>query len=131
MGLMKETLEKYKPDVIIHLAALPIANISNDYSTEAKVNIFDSVVTMLDILKYANFSFDRFIYTSSSMVYGNFLRDEKDSIIPAFENQKCNPIDIYGAMKLSGEHVVKVYNHRFKIPYVIIRPSAVNGSYRL
>lgn len=61
------------------------------------------------------------------MVYGNFLRDSKDNIIPAKEEQTCNPIGIYGAMKLSGEHVVKVYHHRFNIPYTIIRPSAVYG----
>ncbi|MFC1726369.1 NAD-dependent epimerase/dehydratase family protein [candidate division KSB1 bacterium] len=126
-GWLKECIEKYKPEVIIHLAALPIASVSNDYPTEAKVNILDSTITLLEVLKTVNFKIDRLIYTSSSMVYGNFLRNEKDEIIPATEDQICNPIDIYGAMKLSGEYIVKVYNHRFKIPYTIIRPSAVYG----
>ena len=127
-GWLKECLEEHKPQVIIHLAAMSIASVSNDYPTEAKVNIFDSTVTLLDVLKTVSFKFDRIIYTSSSMVYGNFLRDQKtQEIIPAKENQICNPIDIYGAMKYSGEKVVKVYNKRFGIPYSIIRPSAVYG----
>jgi nucleoside-diphosphate-sugar epimerase len=126
-GWLKECLEKYKPNVIIHLAALPIAGISNSYPTEAKVNIFDTIVTLLDILRGVSFEFDRVIYTSSSMVYGNFLKDEEGKIIPASEDQATNPVGIYGAMKLSGETITRVYNHRYGIPYVIIRPSAVYG----
>jgi len=126
-GWLKECLEQYKPQTIIHLAALPIAGISNDYPKEAKVNIFDSTVTLLDILRNVNFNFDRIIYTSSSMVYGDFLRNSKGHIIPAKEDQICSPIGIYGAMKLSGEQIVKVYHYRFGVPYVNIRPSAVYG----
>jgi UDP-glucose 4-epimerase len=126
-GWLKECLEQYKPNFIIHLASLPIAGISNDYPTEAKVNIFDSTVTLLDILRNVNFHFDRIIYTSSSMVYGDFLRNSKGHIISAKEDQICRPIGIYGAMKLSGEQIIKVYHYRFEIPYVIIRPSAVYG----
>lgn len=126
-GWLNESLETHKPDVIIHLAALSIAGISNDYPAEAKLNIFDGTVILLDLLRTVSFSFDRFIYTSSSMVYGNFMRDQNNQIIPAVEEQKCNPIDLYGAMKLSGEHIVKVYNHRFNVPFSIIRPSAVYG----
>jgi UDP-glucose 4-epimerase len=126
-GLLSESLEKYRPDIIIHLAALPIAGVSNDFPTEAKVNIFDSTVTLLDVLRGVSFKFEKIIYTSSSMVYGNFIRDENGMIIPAKEDQICNPIDLYGAMKLSGEYVVKVYHYRFGIPYVIVRPSAVYG----
>jgi len=126
-GWLKESLEDQKPDIIIHLAALPIAGISNDYPEEAKLNIFDSTVILLDVLRSVNFSFDRIVYASSSMVYGNFLRNDNNSIIPAKESQMCNPICIYGAMKLSSEYVVKVYNHRFGIPFTIIRPSAVYG----
>jgi len=126
-GWLKECLEQYQPQVIIHLAALPIAGISNDYPTEAKVNIFDSTVTLLDVLRGVNFKYDRIVYSSSSMVYGNFQRDDAGNIMPAREDWECSPIGIYGAMKLSGELIVKAYSHRFGIPYTIIRPSAVYG----
>ena len=126
-GWLKECLETHKPDVIIHLAALPIAGISNNYPAEAKINILDSTVTLLDVLRSVNFEYERVVYTSSSMVYGHFQRDDAGHILPAREDQPCNPIGIYGAMKISGEHVVRAYNHRFKIPYTIIRPSAAYG----
>ena len=75
-GLLKESLERHKPDVIIHLAALPVANVSHDYPEEARINILDGAIVLLDILREISFKFDRFVYTSSSMVYGDFLRDE-------------------------------------------------------
>lgn len=126
-GLLKETLEKYKPQIIFHLAALPIAYVCNDYPEEAKLNILDSTLVLLDVLREASFKLDRLIYASSSMVYGDFQRDAEGRIIPAREDQECQPVDLYGAMKLSGEHVLKAYARRFGILYTIIRPSAVYG----
>lgn len=126
-GLLKEKLQQYEPDVIIHLAALPIANISNKYPEEARRNILDGTITLLDVLREVEFEFDRVIYTSSSMVYGDFDRDENGEIIPAKEDQRCYPIGLYGSMKLSGEQIARAYGHRFDFDYTVIRPSAVYG----
>ena len=55
------------------------------------------------------------------MVYGNFeTKGLKEEAI-------CKPIGIYGALKLSGEHIIKAYNQVFDLPYTIIRPSALYG----
>lgn len=126
-GFLKETLEKHKPDIIIHLAALPIANVSNKYPDEARRDILDASITILDVIKDLSFDLERFVYTSSSMVYGDFQRDAQGQVVAAIENQHCSPVGIYGAMKLSGEHLTRAYNRRFGIPYTIIRPSAVYG----
>ena len=62
-----------------------------------------------------------FIFSSSSMVYGDF--DGKD----VNEETNCKPIGIYGTLKLSGELIVKAYSNVFDLPYTIIRPSALYG----
>lgn len=126
-GFLQEILEKYKPNVLIHLAALPIANISNTHCEEAHEDVFGAIVNLLDVTKSLSYGIDRLIYTSSSMVYGDFKRDEEGKILPANEEQECRPKGIYGGMKLSGEILVKTYSDRFDIPSVIIRPSAVYG----
>jgi len=126
-GLLKASLEQYEPDVIIHLAALLIANVSNRFPAEAKTNILDGTVTLMDVLREVGFDFDRVVYTSSSMVYGDFPMDEAGNIVPASENDPCDPLGLYGSMKVSGEHTTRAYGHRFDIPYTIIRPSAVYG----
>ena len=62
---------------------------------------------------------ERFVFFSSSMVYGNFETEE------ITEDHPLNPIGIYGALKLGGEKLVIAYNQVFDLPYTILRPSAL------
>ncbi len=124
---LEEILKEHKPDVIMHLAALPVAAVSHLNYEESYENILTTTISLLDVIKNLDKKPERLIYTSSSMVYGDFRRDEFGEIISATEDQTCNPKGIYDAMKLCGEILVKTYNKRFSIPYVIVRPSAVYG----
>lgn len=111
-------LSQIKPSVIIHLAAVAHANRSNKdpYST------FDhSLRTLENALDYARGNVEQFVYLSSSMIYGNFLKEQVD------EEHPLNPIGIYGALKLAGEKLVIAYQQVFNLPYTIIRPSALYG----
>jgi nucleoside-diphosphate-sugar epimerase len=62
----------------------------------------------------------RFVYISSSMVYGDFTDDVR-------EDAECRPQGQYGIMKLAGEWLVQDYSRRGFFDHVIIRPSAVYG----
>ena len=110
----------YRPDRIIHLAALPIADLSNIYSEEALNTIVYGAVNVLETVRDVDFV-KRFVYTSSSMVYGDF------QYAPADEEHPKNPKDIYGGAKLAGEIMTQSFGLRFDIPYTIIRPSALYG----
>tara|TARA_B100002019_G_C21237631_1_gene583668 strand:+ start:95 stop:1117 length:1023 start_codon:yes stop_codon:yes gene_type:complete len=108
----------FKPQVIIHLAAVSHANRSNKdpHST------FDhSLRTLENSLDNAKNNIEQFIFLSSSMVYGNFLKKEVK------ESDVCDPIGIYGALKFSAEKIIKAYGQIFNLPYTIIRPSALYG----
>lgn len=126
-GLLTHSLRKHNPDYIIHLAALPIARVCNEDPEQASTDILDTILTLMDVLRHSAIDLKRITYTSSSMVYGDFNRDKSGDIIPATEDQECDPLGVYGALKLSGEHIVKAYSRRYDIPYTIIRPSAVYG----
>jgi UDP-glucose 4-epimerase len=80
----------------------------------------NGTITALESIDVVN-SIKRFIYASSSFVYGNFNYD------PADENHPTMPIDLYGGTKLSGEILTKIYGKKLGREYVIIRPSAVYG----
>jgi nucleoside-diphosphate-sugar epimerase len=115
---LSHTLARSKPQIIFHLAAVAHAGTSNKdpYST------FDhSLRTLENALDYSRDNVEQFIYFSSSMVYGNFLAEEVD------ETHPLDPIGIYGALKLAGERLVIAYEQVFKLPYTIIRPSALYG----
>jgi UDP-glucose 4-epimerase len=76
---------------------------------------------LLNLLDHSNtYGVRKFIYISSSMVYGDF----KDDVT---EDAECRPQGQYGILKLAGEWLVKDYARRTDLAYTIIRPSAVYG----
>lgn len=115
---LSHLMNKIKPQVVLHLAAVSHANRSNKdpYST------FDhSLRTLENALDNSKDQVEHFVFLSSSMVYGHF----KDGAVD--ENTICEPLGIYGALKFSGEKMVIAYNQVFGLPYTIIRPSALYG----
>lgn len=111
-------ISRIKPQIVIHLAAVAHADRSNKdpYST------FDhSLRTLENALDSTRDRVEHFIYFSSSMVYGNFTSGRVNEETP------CEPLGIYGALKFAGEKIVIAYHQVFKLPYTIIRPSALYG----
>jgi len=119
---LRRVIMDTRPDRILHLAALPIADLSNRHSEEALTSILEGAVNVLEVLRDVDFV-DRFVYISSSMIYGDF------EVIPAPEDHPKRPKDIYGGTKYAGEVMTETYSRRYEIPYSIIRPSAVYGPY--
>jgi len=119
---LRRVILETRPNRILHLAALPIADLSNRHSEEALTSILEGAVNVLEVLRDVDFV-DRFVYISSSMIYGDF------EVIPAPEDHPKRPKDIYGGTKYAGEVMTETYSRRYEIPYSIIRPSAVYGPY--
>jgi UDP-glucose 4-epimerase len=123
--LMSRLLAKHQPRFIFHLAALPLAKLDNLNSAEAiegsvlsTTNIIEACSTLKETIGYTP---ERFVYASSSMVYGDFQCN------PADEKHQTRPKEIYGTMKLAGEVITRGLGGFYGIPYTIIRPSAVFG----
>lgn len=116
--VLSRSLSEIQPDTIVQLAAIAHANRAN----KDPFSTFDhSFRTLENALDCARSSERHFIYFSSSMVYGNFEGDVVD------ESRHCDPLGIYGALKYGGEKLVIAYNQVFKLPYTIVRPSALYG----
>jgi nucleoside-diphosphate-sugar epimerase len=108
-----------KQDIVIHLASYPRAKIVNDHPEMGVENIVVGTTGMLqDCVEYG---VKRFVYVSSSMIYGNFADGTK-------EDFKANPINIYGEAKLTGERLTQQFNRAAGLEYVIARPSGVYGA---
>jgi len=113
-------LEKSIPghDAVIHLAC-----ISNDPSFELDSKLgksinFDSFEPLVKISK--NNDVKRFIYASSSSVYG--IKDKPD----VNEKDSCEPITDYSKFKLKCEEILLNYNSD-NFTTSIIRPATVCG----
>ena len=113
-----KSVDKFNPDVLIHLAAVSHANKSNKNPHTTFDHSLRTLENALDATKNKKV---HFIYFSSSMVYGNF----KKSIVT--EKESCRPVGVYGALKYSSEIIIKAYSQVFGIKYTIVRPSALYG----
>lgn len=124
-NIMSKLLMKYRPKYIFHLAALPLASVENLNAEECMEGTIVSTAHILEIcgqLKESQgYEPERFVYASSSMVYGDF------QYTPADEDHPTNPKGIYGTMKLAGEVVTRGLSESYSIKSTIVRPSAVYG----
>ncbi|BBO88335.1 NAD-dependent epimerase/dehydratase family protein [Desulfosarcina ovata] len=121
-SVLSRILNRYRPLYIIHLAALPLAKLDNLNAEEAREGTVESTANMLEVIgQMDGYRPERFVYTSSSMVYGDFISES------ATEEHPTRPREIYGTMKLAGEIVTQGLGRYYGIPYTIIRPSAVYG----
>lgn len=108
----------HNPDAVIHLATYPRAKIVD----QDPINGIPKVINTTTNLLWHSSKFDvsKFVYISSSMVYGDFKDGTR-------EDAKTKPMNIYGEAKLAGERLVKLFAKRDNLNYVIIRPSGVYG----
>jgi nucleoside-diphosphate-sugar epimerase len=107
----------YRPSAVIHLASFPRQKVVNaDPAQGAKV-MSEGLLNLLEAC--VKCQCPRFLYASSSMVYGDF----KDYVK---EDAACRPQGQYGIMKLAGEWLVRDYQRK-GIDHTIFRPSAVYG----
>tara|TARA_B100001123_G_scaffold449438_1_gene614813 strand:+ start:10691 stop:11656 length:966 start_codon:yes stop_codon:yes gene_type:complete len=119
---LRRCLTDYKPDVIVHMAALPLANVAIEQTEEAFDSILSSTVNILEVVRDFHHECP-VIYTSSSMVYGDFHTHS------VTENAPKDPKDIYGSIKLAGEIISSGYRKRYGIDVRTVRPTAVYGPY--
>ena len=107
-----------QPEVIVHMASFPRQKVVNANPAHGADVMMRGLINVLESAK--RYGVRRFVYISSSMVYGDFA----DQVL---EDDECQPQGQYGIMKLAGEWLVKDYARKTGMEYVIIRPSAVYG----
>ena len=106
------------PDIVIHLATYPRPKIVDN---DPILGIPKVINTTTNLLWHAEkFGVRKFVYVSSSMVYGDFKDGTK-------EDASTKPKNIYGEAKLTGERLVKLFAKRDGLNYNIVRPSGVFG----
>ena len=111
-------LRKFTPDTVIHLASFPRQKVVNDNPQLGSRAMSEGLLNLLENAK--KHQVGKFLYISSSMVYGDFTDD-------VVEDAVCRPQGQYGIMKLAGEWLVRDYTRSTGMAHTIIRPSAVYG----
>ena len=115
---MDTLMRSHAFDTVIHMASFPRQKVVNANPMRGSRTMSEGLLNLLELS--ACHGIERFVYISSSMVYGNFTDDVPEDAI-------CRPQGQYGIMKLAGEWLVRDYTRRGSFDHVIIRPSAVYG----
>lgn len=107
-------------DRVFHLAALPGVRPSWGGAFESYLmhNVL-STQALLEACRAAGTG--RFIYASSSSVYGD------TDVLPMHEGAATRPYSPYGVTKLAAEHMVRLYDRNFGVPTVSARYFTVYG----
>jgi len=109
---------KTRPDIVIHLATYPRAKIVDEDPIQGIPKVIGTTTNLL--WHASKFGTKKFVYISSSMVYGDFVDGTK-------EDSNTKPQNIYGEAKLTGERLTKLFAKRDGLNYIIVRPSGVYG----
>ena len=111
-------MRQYQPDTVIHMASFPRQKVVNANPARGSRTMSEGLLNLLE--SSSKHKVQRFVYISSSMVYGDFADDVR-------EEADCRPQGQYGIMKLAGEWLVRDYTRSRGLAHTIIRPSAVYG----
>jgi UDP-glucuronate 4-epimerase len=107
-------------DVVYHLAAEPGVRASWGQRFESYVR--NNVVATQHLLEAACAQeLDRFVYASSSSIYGQAEQ------LPTSEDVIPRPFSPYGITKLTGEHLCLAYHANYGVPTVLLRYFSVYG----
>ena len=107
-------------DVIYHQAAQPGVRSSwgAEFATYAHHNV---LATQRLLERYRGATLERFVYASSSSVYGDAEQ------FPTGEDLLPRPFSPYGVTKLAGEHLALLYGRNFGMPVAALRYFTVYG----
>ena len=111
-------LKSFKPNIIIHCASHPGGLSFKEPIKNIQVNYIGSV----KIIKWCAMNNCKFIFLSSSAVYGNRLKKIKIK-----ENDQLKPETIYGINKLAVEKFIESYSKYKKFDWLIFRLFATYG----
>jgi UDP-glucose 4-epimerase len=108
-------------DTIFHLAARTRIQPSIKEPHSFNRTNIGGTLNVLDLARLCNVR--RFVFSSSSSVYGNVTEEN----LPTNENAPKNPLSPYGLQKLVGEQYCKLYSTIHKIDTVCLRYFSVYG----
>jgi nucleoside-diphosphate-sugar epimerase len=106
-------------DYVFHMAAQP--GVRASWGTNFEVYLRNNVRATQNLLEYyKSQQIKKFIYSSSSSVYG-------DAPLPMREDSLVKPVSPYGVTKLAAEHLCYLYWKNFNVPSISLRYFTVYG----
>tara|TARA_B100001750_G_C15514526_1_gene606014 strand:+ start:2701 stop:3705 length:1005 start_codon:yes stop_codon:yes gene_type:complete len=114
-----QKLESFRPDLVVHFAALKSVSVSEIEPDLYWKNNLDSTVNVIKAMHEVGCR--KLIFSSSASVYG------KHNTQPVNEDSDLDPASVYGKTKLACENVIKEYCKEGFLDAVIFRYFNLSG----
>lgn len=111
--LVEETINTFKPEAVMHFAALIRPAESVKQPLKYYQNNVCNTVRLLDIIKCHGIR--KFVFSSSCAVYGN------PPTVPIVEDMSCNPLSPYGQTKLMVEKLLADCSSAWGLSFASLR----------
>lgn len=130
---LERIFDKYKPDVVMHLAAESHVDRSIDGSVAFIETNVIGTYTLLEVARayWSNLSDEkkqtfRFLHVSTDEVYGDLAN--KETLFT--ETSPYNPSSPYSASKAASDHLVSAWYRTYGLPVIITHSSNNYGPYQ-
>ena len=113
---VRNIIQSFNPDYILHLAAFSSVAYSWKYPTESFMNNSNIFLNLIDAIREVDPTC-RILSVGSSEEYGNVSRAE----LPLKESQRINPVSPYAVARVSQELMSKVYVKAYGMNLIMTR----------
>lgn len=113
---LKNLIEDFKPDYVLHLAAFSSVAYSWKHPSESFTNNSNIFLNLIDSIREVDPSC-RILSVGSSEEYGNVSRKD----LPLRENQPIKPVSPYAVARVSQELMSKVYVKAYGMNVIMTR----------
>jgi len=108
---------------VIHLAALQTPDCNAHRDLGLQINLAGTQ-NLIEAIKACRPALQRFIFASSIAVYGPRAAYPGPHVPMLAEPR---PVNVYGAWKLAGEHISRLFSQETGIPTISLRPGVLFG----
>ncbi|MDG1896737.1 MAG: NAD(P)-dependent oxidoreductase [Fuerstiella sp.] len=120
---LEEVLNANAISHVIHLAAFQTPDCNDHRDMGLQINVAGTQ-NLIEAMKSCDSSVQRFVFASSIAVYGP-RSSYPGSHVPMLAEPA--PVNVYGAWKLAGEHISRLFCNETNIPTVSLRPGVLFG----
>ena len=121
-GWLLQLIRDARPDVIVHLAAVPrVAYSVQQPLRSALPNVVGTIAVLDGLLQAGLTGTTRLVFASSSSVYGGA------TVMPTPETHPCDPQSPYALAKLNGEQWCRMFHRLYGLDVVSLRYFNVFG----
>lgn len=118
-----DLLNKHRPDVIVHLAAISITWSENPedifkINFDGTFNIYDSIIKIAQKQPYS----PKVIFASSGTIYGKAKNSELIN-----EDTEIKPLNFYSTSKACADRLSYQYSQTYNLPIAIVRSFNLSG----